>query len=501
MTGNRPLAHRIDEHLYPDLSRVVARLYLPGEEIAGNQSRVALVVQRVLRLTDDEVDQEAEIVVKDFAGRHRDLDDLLYENALRVSSHVPEGVVLNETQSLVMGAAFTAEFAVEGAALCNPSVVVDPDQSDLLEGETRLVLSVRAIGEGHVSSLGFASAIVGPGRSWRFLPRQGPLIAGRTQPLSWVNSQFRTLLEIDGVLDDLSHSILAALPEVFTIDDFRVALAEVHTDLLIRPNAGDTIAALRRAVSLAYESLFPMDIELSQQVLLPAIPDERAGIEDARLVRFTDAEGNSEYRATYTAYNGHDVGGRLIISGDLRHFHTYPMTGPAARNKGVAIFPRLVDGRFMALCRSDGETTSITRSDDGLAWDEPVAVHEPTAAWEVVQVGNCGSPIELAEGWLVLTHGVGPMRTYAIGAVLLDLEDPTKVLRRLETPLIEPAPDERNGYVPNVVYSCGGIVHEGTLWLPFGIGDSRIGVAWISVDELLDAMTSVAAYAGADGIA
>jgi predicted GH43/DUF377 family glycosyl hydrolase len=228
-------------------------------------------------------------------------------------------------------------------------------------------------------------------------------------------------------------------------------------------------------------------------VLMPAIPDESAGIEDARFVRFTPAVGEPEYRATYTAFDGRYIALRLIVSPDLRSFTTYPMTGPAARNKGMALFPRMVGGQFMALCRSDGETTSLTTSADGVSWGEPIAVHEPRSAWELVQVGNCGSPIELDEGWLVLTHGVGPMRTYAIGAFLLDLDDPTKMIARLEEPLITPTAGERDGYVPNVVYSCGGIVHERTLWLPYGIGDARIGVTRTSVDDLLRAMVPVAA--------
>ncbi len=491
MTAIRDLAHRTDQELLPDQGRVIAKLYLPGEEISGNQSRVALVVQRLLDLNEEEVGRMAAEVTINFGTRHRDLTTLLLENGLRVSSHITSDTTLSDARTILMGAAFTAEFAIEGAALCNPSAVVDPDQRGMRPGELRVVISVRGIGEGHASSLGFASAIIGPDRTWTFEPRKSPVVVGTARPTTWINSQYRAVLENHGVIDDLAHSVLAALPDVFTAADFRAALANVHPDLSSRPTAPESIRAMRHAVESAYESVFPDDIALSQQVLIPTIAEESSGIEDARFVQFTGADNVVEYRATYTAYNGHDVAPRLIVSPDLRSFRTFPLTGPAARNKGMALFPRMVGDRFLSLSRTDGETTSITSSLDGLTWDEPQAIHGPGAGWELLQVGNCGSPIEIEQGWLVLTHGVGPMRTYAIGAMLLDIDDPTRVLARLDAPLLAPSDAERDGYVPNVVYSCGGLVHEGTLWLPYGIGDARIGVVQVPVDELVSAMTPV----------
>jgi predicted GH43/DUF377 family glycosyl hydrolase len=208
-------------------------------------------------------------------------------------------------------------------------------------------------------------------------------------------------------------------------------------------------------------------------------------------VRFVAADGTVDYRATYTAYDGSAIAPRLLTSPDLRTFRAQRLAGPAARNKGMALFPRPVGGRHLALCRTDGESNSIASSDDGVVWSEPETIQVPVAPWEVLQVGNCGPPIETDEGWLVLTHGVGPMRTYAIGAILLDLDDPAHVVKRLELPLLQGLPGEQNGYVPNVVYSCGGVVHAGRLWLPYGISDARVGVVWVSVDELLAAMTPV----------
>jgi predicted GH43/DUF377 family glycosyl hydrolase len=231
---------------------------------------------------------------------------------------------------------------------------------------------------------------------------------------------------------------------------------------------------------------FPPDVGLSQQVLLPAAADESHGMEDARFVRFVGADGVAEYRATYTAYDGRQIAPRLLVSPDLRKFSAQRLAGPAARNKGMALFPRLIGGRHLALCRSDGESTSLASSPDGVVWGDAQLIQEPAAAWELLQVGNCGPPIETDRGWLVLTHGVGPLRTYSIGALLLHIDEPTRVIGRLRRPLLRPAPDEREGYVPNVVYSCGGLVHDGRLWLPYGIGDARVGVAWASMQELLD---------------
>jgi predicted GH43/DUF377 family glycosyl hydrolase len=241
-------------------------------------------------------------------------------------------------------------------------------------------------------------------------------------------------------------------------------------------------------VSSAYQVTFDDDVALEQRVIMPSAADESNGMEDARFTRFLDADGVVDYRATYTAYDGQQIAPRLLTSPDLRTFHARRLAGSAARNKGMALFPRLVNGRHLALCRADGESTALASSTDGFTWTAQQLVHVPAASWETVQVGNCGPPIETDRGWLVLTHGVGAMRTYSIGALLLDLDDPSIVVGRLEHPLLEPEPAEQDGYVPNVVYSCGGLVHDGLLWLPYGIGDARIGVAYVPVADVLAAL-------------
>jgi predicted GH43/DUF377 family glycosyl hydrolase len=485
------MAHRVDAQLRPDSSRVIARLFLPGEELPRGRSRAGAVISRVLSLSEDEVERVAADLLSDFSGRHREYAAMLADHASRLRSHLKKAPPMTAARTLVMGAAFTAEYAVEGAALCNPSAVLHPDQTGLKAGEARIAVSLRGIGEGHISSIGFASAVVGPGASWTFERRDHPVVAGVTTPARWRKDHLRAVLADGKRIDGLAHSVLADLPTEFTGLDLEQALAEEHQDLLSRAGAQVTIDLLRRLVGSAYDVSFPTDITLSQQLLFPSTAEESNGLEDARFVRFVGDDGSVEYRATYTAFDGATIAPRLLTSADLRAFTAHRMAGPAARNKGMALFPRLVGGRHLSLCRADGESTSLSSSVDGFVWGALELIQAPRASWEVLQVGNCGSPIETDRGWLILTHGVGPMRTYAIGAILLDLDDPTRVVARLERPFLQTSPDERDGYVPNVVYSCGGIVHNGLLWLPYGIADARIGVVWASLDELIASMSPV----------
>jgi predicted GH43/DUF377 family glycosyl hydrolase len=483
-----PIAQRSDAALHADTGRVIARLFLPGEERPQERSRAGAVIERVLALPELEVQEQAAQLVRDFAGRHWAYAAVLADHAAMVGSHLRHASEVSVDRAMLLGASFTAEYAVEGAALCNPSAVLHPSQAGLLAGQARIAVSLRGIGEGHVSSIGFATAVVGPGTSWTFEPRALPAVPGTSSAAHWQREHLRAVLVDQGHIDELAYSVLASLPEAFTSSDLQHALATAQQDLRARSGSSATIALLRQLVASAYEVTFPDGVELSQQVLLPSADEERNGMEDARFVRFVGDDGTVDYRATYTAYDGRQIAPRLLTSPDLRHFRAHRLAGPAARNKGMALFPRLVGGRYLALCRADGESTSLTVSADGYVWGEPERVQEPEATWEMLQVGNCGPPIETDRGWLILTHGVGPMRTYAIGAILLDLDQPTRMLRKLDRPLLEARRDEQDGYVPNVVYSCGGVVHDGVLWLPYGIGDARIGVAWVYVDELLAEM-------------
>jgi predicted GH43/DUF377 family glycosyl hydrolase len=479
------IARRLAAGLRPDPARVVARLFLPGEELHRPRSRASQVADRVMSLAEDEVERLAAGLLRDFGGRHHDYPALLRRHASIVSAHIEAPGELSAARALLLGATFTAEYATEGAALCNPSAVLHPDQSGLAAGQARAAVSLRGIGEGHISSIGFCAAVVGPGAQWSFEPRPRPVAVAETAPASWRRAHLQAVLADQGHLDELAEAVLHALPAELGGADLELALARASRDLLTRPGSAATADLLRKVVSSAYTAAFARGAGLGQRVLLPAADEESNGMEDARFTRFVDADGTAEYRATYTAYDGHQIAPRLLLSPDLRVFRAHRLAGPAARNKGMALFPRKVGGQYLALCRSDGENTSLARSADGYVWDRPVVLQEPSTAWEMLQVGNCGPPIETDQGWLVLTHGVGPMRVYVMGALLLDLDDPARVVGRSRTPLLSPRAGERDGYVPNVVYSCGALLHDGLVWIPYGIDDGRIGVAYAPLGAVL----------------
>jgi predicted GH43/DUF377 family glycosyl hydrolase len=484
------IAHRIRAGLRPDPARVIARLFLPGEELHRGRSRASQVIDRVMSLAEDEVERLAAGLVSDFGHRHSNYQALLRRHASIVSAHIEEPRELTDARRLLLGATFTAEYATEAAALCNPSAMLSPDQGGLHTGQARVALSLRGIGEGHISSIGFCSAVVGPGPQWSFEPRGLPVSVADTTPASWDRAHLHAVLADQGYLDELAEAILHALPAEFDGVALERALAGAHRGLLTRADSAATIDLLRRVVSSAYDATFARDSDLGQRILSPAADEESNGMEDARFTRFVAGDGTAEYRATYTAYDGTRIAPRLLISPDLRVFHAHRLAGPAARNKGMALFPRKVHGQHLALCRSDGESTSLASSADGYVWGQPAVLREPAAPWEMLQVGNCGPPIETDRGWLVLTHGVGPMRVYVIGALLLDLDDPARVIGYSRTPLLSPCADEQDGYVPNVIYSCGAFLHDGLVWIPFGIDDSRIGVAYAPLGEILADLSS-----------
>lgn len=470
--------------------RVIGRLFLPGEELPVTGSRATEVVARVLALTDEDTEQIAARLTRDFGARHPDLRGLLLANADAVSSRLPDPVEIAEPRRILLGASFTAEFALEGAALCNPSAVVHPDQSGIGAGRLRIAVALRAIGEGHLSSIEFAEAVIGPGSNWTFEARGRPVWRPQLADGDWSIAHFRAAAERDGILNETSHAVLRELPDRFSTADLDAAVAALPSGLSSRADSRPQIEALHNLATSAYRAEFPLHTGLSQRVLMPVAAEEHQGMEDARFVRFTDGDGSTGYLATYTAFDGHAIAPRLIVSPDLRRFSMHRLTGDAAENKGMALFPHMVDDRYLALCRTDGESISLAESHDGMNWTMVGRVHAPRAPWEIVQTGNCGSPMETPQGWLVLTHGVGPMRTYVIGALLLDLRDPTIVIGRTTDPILEPLQDRRDGYVPNVVYSCGGLIHEGVLWMPVGIADTRIGVFSVEVAELLATMTA-----------
>ncbi|HEU5428847.1 MAG TPA: glycoside hydrolase family 130 protein [Actinocrinis sp.] len=486
----RELITRSPLRLTPDPSRVIAKLFVPGEEVPEHESRTALVVARVLALGDDEVDAALSATVASFAARHRDLRGTFADHFETVAHRIPRATALSGPRRLLLGSYFTHEYAIEGAALCNPCMVAHPDQSGLGPDQTRFVLSARGIGEGHLSCIEFRTGVAGPGGRIDLQP-PGPYAGtGRVRPPQYDLQQFEAMVSATGDDDEVAAFLQRHLPGRFDAAQLEQTLERLPTRLTARQATHRTIERIRWIAASSYDLGFPRDTAIGERVLWPHAPTERHGMEDARFVRFTDELGAASYYATYTAFDGASVTPQRLHTTDFRTFEITQLTGPAAVNKGMALFPRQVGGSYFALSRWDRENISIATSPDMQTWDVGATVHAPTRPWELTQVGNCGSPIETEAGWLVLTHGVGPMRTYGIGAMLLDLDHPERVLASLPEPLIAATAQERDGYVPNVVYSCGAMRHQDTLVIPYGTSDTAIAFATAPLADLLAQMRS-----------
>jgi predicted GH43/DUF377 family glycosyl hydrolase len=485
---------RLSPQLAPDPRRVLARLFVPGQEmLADGESRAGDVIDRILALSDEEVATTLEATLSGFASRHRDFETILEEHFDLVAHRLGAGIDLSDERRLLIGAYFTNEYSVEGAALFNPSIVLHPDQSQLGLGEARIILSLRAVGEGHISCIEFRTGVIDSGADVRIDDPGSVLVAGRARPSTYERELFRGKLAELGERGESAAFVLDALPARFSQTDLELALADLGDQLLTRTSALETIDHIRRVAASNYDTIFPEDSDIGERVLWPMGPTETHGMEDARFVRFVDDDGSVTYYGTYTAFDGIHVAPQLLETTDFRTFRITQMTGLAARNKGMALFPRRISGRCVALSRWDRENNAIAFSDDCRAWGTPARLQSPQRPWELLQIGNCGSPLETTDGWLVLTHGVGPMRVYSIGAVLLDLDDPTRVVARLPEPLMVPDASEREGYVPNVLYSCGALLHGDTVVLPYGMGDAAIGVAVIRLPDLLDRLRAATA--------
>lgn len=496
MTAAPSWVRRTAHVLHPDATRVVSALFLPGQEgTAGGRSRASDVLKRVLALSDAQVERELRALTAAFAHRHRDLDGTWDRHAGMLEHRLAEPGRVSAHRRRLIGAYFTQELAIEGAGLLNPSMVPHPDQSGLPAGSTRFVMTLRAIGEGHLSSVELRTGTIDSADVITL--DAGPEVSVRADPreAKFSRAAFAHRLHEDSASDHTEPEavadadfVLAALPPSFGQADLAHALGQLHAQRLTRGSTGRTADRFAQIASSTYQVEFPADSGLQERVLMPRAPCESRGMEDVRMVLFAGPDGTSEHLGTYTAYDGRTISIQLLRTTDFRTFSTAPLSGPGAQNKGLALFPRQVDGRYVALSRADRENNAVTTSSDLLHWVHPVRVQAPRRPWEIVQLGNCGSPIETERGWLALTHGVGPMRTYSIGAVLLDLDDPTRVIGQLDEPLLSPAVDERSGYVPNVVYSCGAMRHGRTLVLPYGCADARTRIALLDLDRVLDGL-------------
>jgi predicted GH43/DUF377 family glycosyl hydrolase len=487
MTSTTP-ATRDPLILVADPSRVIGQLFVPGHALAGNpEGRVPNTVAHVLGLSDAEVERTLGELLTRFGTRHRDLGVMFERHARRIVDRVGPEVHISADRRLLLGATFTQEFAVEGAAVCNPSAVVDADQRGLSPGELRIVLSVRQIGEGHRSSIGFRSVVLGERGDVSTVASSRFATAGTIHDVA-----LDARLFADGSDEDDADSVrwvLDGLAPSFSADALTERLRLLEDQRDTRRDALRTAFRMAERASRCYAVRFEASSDLSERVLHPARPMESNGVEDARFVRFVDDDDSVTYLAPYTAYDGANISQQLLSTTDFREFTSFPLLGAGAANKGLALFPRRIAGRYHALCRCDGERNALAVTDDLRLWPSATPLDVAPATWSSVQVGNCGSPIELPEGWLVLTHGVGAMRTYSIGALLLDLDDPSLVIAQTVEPLLRPSADDQDGYVPNVVYSCGALRHGDRLFVPFGIADCRIGFATVSIVGLLGAMS------------
>jgi predicted GH43/DUF377 family glycosyl hydrolase len=414
--------------LRPDPARVVVRPFKPATEPRDlnptDKTRANHIVDRVLELDSETASLQLADVLENFDGRHRNLLDHFEERAAEMEDAFAPHAKFTRVQRQLVGAYFLNEYSFEASALFNPSIVRHPDQARAPEGGCRFILSLRAVGEGHISSLTFRSGSIGANG--------------------------------DVAIDPTAR--LAAIPKIIS---------------RTTGPAGDEV-----------ELIFSPEDDISERVIFPVTDSQLNGIEDARFVQFEDGRPNVYY-ATYTAYNGRAIRSELIETADFRSFRMTPLRGTAARNKGMALFPRRIDGRYAMIARQDNENLHLLYSEDLYTWDGGQILLQPQFPWEFVQIGNCGSPVELDEGWLLLTHGVGPIRKYSIGAALLDKKDPSKVLARTREPLIRPEPAEREGYVPNVVYTCGALRHKERIILPYAISDTFSNFATIEIAELM----------------
>jgi predicted GH43/DUF377 family glycosyl hydrolase len=485
-----PLAHRTGHHLRPDSSRVLSMMFVAGyEDFGSKQSRTSTVINRVLELSDEQVNETLRDVVNRFSHRHPDFHLSLDSHAHRVANRVKPDVHISDERWRLIGAFFTHEFSVEGASLSNPSAVLHPSQDGVPDGAARWVMSVRCIGEGHRSSIGFRTGLIDANGFVTVDPPGVHLTAGQHDDSQLEYMSFVGLL---GTLDDFGENakyVLEGLGSTFTVSELEHRLNMLLHERDTYRSAETSIDHFRVIADRNYCVTFPHESDLSERVLWPRAAAEWRGMEDARFARFVEDDGTAVYYATYTAFDGVNISQQFARTDDFATFDISPLAGPAASGKGLALFPRRIDGRYVALSRADHETNSLAFSHHLEYWEDRALLQSPSRPWELIQLGNCGSPIETEAGWLVLTHGVGPMRTYAISAMLLDLDDPLRVIGTLDAPLLAPSEAERNGYVPNVVYSCGSMLHDRTLMIPFGIADESIGIATADLDMLLEHLT------------
>jgi predicted GH43/DUF377 family glycosyl hydrolase len=453
----------------------------------GDGPLLEALFEQVRRLDEAAVEGALAAVARDFAARHEQLDDDFDRHYRSAAAHLRPTAPLSAAQQRLLGAYCTMEYAVEAAALCNPSMVVHPSQEEAPPGGLRFVMSLRAVGEGHLSSTVFQTGTIdaGGGFSLDMPGLFSDRAETRTEQRYEKELSLRKLAEMGAHLRELRR-VTDRLGAFFT-------MAELEEALAAEQEAGDASPAFREGCSTLrwlaranYELELAPEDRLCDLILFPRSDSERRGIEDMRLVRFTAADGQVTYYGTYTGYDGVRILPMLMETRDFRRVRVHTLNGACIQNKGMALFPRPVDGHYLMCSRLDGRRLFLMASDYLHFWETATPLAEPRHGWELRQIGNCGSPLETPEGWLLITHGVGPMRRYCLGAMLLDLDDPFRVRGRLKEPLLEPSEADREGYTPNVVYSCGSLIHRDVLYLPYAVADSATRIATVRLDWLLD---------------
>lgn len=469
-----------------------ARVLFRPFNLIGNE-RPLRILARVMALSETEVVAMLKQVLQEFDTRHQRVRDYFLKRFASVQDLVPTDRSLSDERRLLIGAYFTHEYSLEAAALFNPSIVPHPDQTGLPDGTLRFVLSLRATGEGHISSITFRTGTVdGKGQVTVDTPTRFVTSPDHIPPVCYDKAIFWRKVDELGLADVCAERIVRNLDAHFTVEQLTDEIEYLRNHAQHRNIEFERTSS--RVLNLAksnYEFFYSPDQPLTERVIFPTSPNESNGIEDARFVRFVENNGNVAYIATYTAYDGRVTIPQMLETSDFLHFKISTLNGREVQGKGMALFPRRINGHFAMISRQDGENLYLMYSDDLHFWHTRQPLMKPTYAWEFVQIGNCGSPIETEAGWLVLSHGVGPMRKYSIGAFLLDLADPSRVIGRLPRPLLSPDESEREGYVPNVVYSCGALVHQGLLVLPYAMSDSASSFATILLADVLAAMRPV----------
>jgi predicted GH43/DUF377 family glycosyl hydrolase len=471
----------------PDSRRVVARYFMNGDE------RTLQMVLRIMLLEEKQVIETLEQTLREFARRHRNISTIFFRHCEKIkglieSLHIDyEAISLD--RKMLIGSYCTMEYAIESAAIFNPSIIEDFDQTGLESGEKRVIISFRATGEGHISSIVFRRGILDKNNNLQVMKIGHNIDKAEIEHKTLYNKE-RFLMKLSEMhtKDKYIAQIMQDLPNEFEFSVLKSMVNAALSDPSIRIERRTALEEIIWLANSFYDLQFKHDSDITERVIFPISDSESRGIEDARFVRFIDDDGSIRVMATYTAYNGHAILPKLISTEDFYNFRVMPLHGIGAQNKNLALFPKKINGQYAMLARIDGVNNYIMYSDRVTQWNNPVLLQEPRYTWEFTQIGNCGSPLWTQEGWLVITHGVGTMRSYCIGASLFDLDDPTKEIGRLKEPLLSPLEDEREGYVPNVVYSCGAIIHNNSLILPYAVSDYSSTYAIIDMVELLDAL-------------